>query len=107
MPEPTLISVFLRKLFHLDSPVVRRLLEIAAVLALIWLAAIAKQREPSELGFVATVILTWAPIVVMIQFMFLIMTIVASGAKELSDLSETVNSSKLENPDHDKSAENR
>src|SRR5260370_5725972 len=100
MPEPALISVFLRKLSSLDSPVIRRLVEIAAVLALIWLAAIAKQKVPSELGFVTTMVLTWAPIVVTIQLLFLIMTIIASSAKELSDLGETVNSSKPEKPDH-------
>lgn len=106
MPEPTLISVFLRKLSLLDTPVVRRLLEMAAVLALIWLAAIAKQKEPQELGAVASLILNCAPIVVMFQFVLLLITIVASGAKEIENLTGTANALKPEKSNSDKSAKN-
>jgi hypothetical protein len=82
MSDPSLIAVFLRKLLYFDSPVVRRLLEMAAVLALIWLAAIAKQRAPVELGFVAGIIITLGPIILFLQFMFLFMTIITAAIRE-------------------------
>jgi hypothetical protein len=86
MTEPTLISVFLRKLLHSDSHVIHRLLEMSAVLALVWLAAIAKQKGPSEIGLVATLIITWGPIILIIQFMFLVITLLRSGVDDLDGI---------------------
>jgi Na+/proline symporter len=82
-PDPN-IAPILKRLLSLDTPVARRILEIALMLGLITFASYLMDRHKGSLiATAAEVVATFGVLVVLVMIMVLVITVVSTGSQEM------------------------
>lgn len=87
MSEPTLVSALTRKVFTMDTPVMRRLIEIAGTVGVLSLIASLDRKMPSPGIDAIADLMRWSgPILVGLQLLLLFGTIVQTASHDLERL---------------------